>query len=138
MNSNFESALLVLVKARTGESTGAALKLKTWSPLERRVRASKVFIGGLMLTLGFVFLPIAHFILVPLGLIITPLVSFKMYRLKQVVLRQTLLCPKCNHAFEFPFSFGLIRSIEVQCDACREVLMVSGDPKSLAKYDPKL
>lgn len=136
MNSDSETAIAILIQARSGQTLESLLKTTTWSPSERRIRAAKTLIGGFALTLGFLFLPIAHFILVPMGLIITPIIALKISGLKRIIPRQGLLCPKCSSSFEFPFAFQLAHEIEIQCDACREVLRLTVGQKAFDKCDP--
>jgi hypothetical protein len=115
----------ITIQARSGQNIATTLQLKRWSPAQRRARALRILGIGFLLTFVFVFLPIAHFILVPLGLVLTPIIAFKVSKLETVYPNQSLICPKCSQPVQFAFSFSLTLPLDTQCDACREVLKIN-------------
>ncbi|MBN8554346.1 MAG: hypothetical protein J0L93_02785 [Deltaproteobacteria bacterium] len=111
---------------RSGEKNQGQLRIIFWSKEERLKRALKAAGIGLGLTFIFIFLPIVHFILVPLALIITPLVSVYLYKQTEEVPKQNLICPKCAANVEVSSS-NKFEKIELICDSCRSVLEISAN-----------
>lgn len=111
--------------AREGdiEATGS-LWTKTLAPSEQKKRALKF--SGLSLVLSFVsvFIPIAHFVLVPGFLIGSVVLYFMVSRTKTLVQKSEVHCPHCQQVGE-----NLIDQIDfpkqITCDSCRKNFTVS-------------
>lgn len=114
----------VQVAARSGESVGIQLQMMEWSEKERTHRAIRVGLIGGGLTLVSLFLPIAHFILVPLGIILTPFFARRAYAQKVVYPTQSIVCPKCGATVQWPLSFE-VSDRELLCEKCRSVLKIT-------------
>ncbi len=88
----------VEVRLRSGapETTRGNVRVEIFSPHQRMRRA----LNGLGLSWGAalvcVFLPFAHFFLVPLALFAGPFVAIFLYRIPSVILPTTVPCPKCQ------------------------------------------
>jgi hypothetical protein len=79
---------------------------------------------GLTLTAASVFIPVLHFFLVPLGLIITASISISRFKTAALIISGEGSCPICNARFRimkrksaFPFSDiceGCSRSVVIE------------------------
>jgi len=118
-----EELISISVETRTGERGLCKLRSLNWSDEERRNRALKAGLIGFGLTVGFVFLPIIHFVLVPLSLIVTPFVVRKIFRQKTFIPGQEMACPKCQQNFGLP---GMMEMNECEfiCDHCRSLVVL--------------
>lgn len=117
-----ERMVTVELKARSGEISDTVVRKISWLPAERTKRALKVGAIGLGLTIAFVFVPIAHFVLVPLGLILTPVAMYFAHKQIQLFPKQNLNCPKCHHSVEW--AARTYAQGEIFCDHCRTVITV--------------
>lgn len=65
---------------------------------QARVRRAATMVAKCLgITVLCVFIPGAHFILVPLGLlVVTPLMTFYTFRVKTKIVSATIECPKCH------------------------------------------
>jgi hypothetical protein len=64
---------------------------------DRFRRATKASVKCLAVTTICGLIPGAHFILVPMGLlIVTPVVTFRAYRVRSTIVSATIDCPKCH------------------------------------------
>ena len=77
-------------------STTGNLEVQEFSTRDRLVRAVRTVALCLSATLACVFIPAAHFVLVPLGLLVTPLITILVFRAQTKILSAKLICPKCN------------------------------------------
>jgi hypothetical protein len=94
----------------TSKSAGS-LEVETFSSLTRLKRTIWTVIGGLALTILLTFIPILHFVLVPLGLLGTLFVASFRNAQRNRVLSGTGTCPECKASFTIyarPFSFPFV------------------------------
>lgn len=86
----------VVVKTRDGKTSLGKVSIQQWSQPERLKRALKFGGFSWLLAVGSVFLPIAHFILVPLFLLAGPVVAILTFKQESVVLGGETICPSCQ------------------------------------------
>lgn len=86
------------IVAKSGEAeTSGVLTVVYFSPRQRLMRALKAATKGLCCTTLCMFVPGAHFILAPLGLlIVTPAISIWVYLATTKIVSSTIGCPKCQ------------------------------------------
>ena len=86
----------IVAKSGDAESSGS-LTVVYFSPRQRIIRALKAATKCLCGTTLCVFIPGAHFILVPLGLlIVTPVISLWVYLATTKIVSAAVGCPKCQ------------------------------------------
>jgi hypothetical protein len=85
----------VSVKSAGETSTGDLVAVEFGSR-ERSKRAIVTALKCLGVTTVCLFIPGAHFILVPLGLLLTPVISFLAWRVKTKIVSAAIKCPKCG------------------------------------------
>lgn len=78
----------------------ATLYQRTWTPNQRRIRAIKTFALWWGLALVSLFIPILHFVLVPLFLLIGLIAPPFVFASKTVILGGNGTCPFCGKSFE--------------------------------------
>lgn len=89
----------VRLSALGGRESYGEVRVKRWSPRERALRAIKVGGACWALAVVSVFVPAAHFILVPLFLVAGPIAAYFTARTLSSVLGGSAKCPACGGAF---------------------------------------
>lgn len=92
----------IIIKANELSASVGELHTRSFTPLERMGRAGKALAIAWLLALVTVFIPIAHFVLVPLFVIAGPVMAFARYRVETVVEKARGICPECAHAIDIP------------------------------------
>jgi hypothetical protein len=89
----------------------------TLTPKERLAYAAKKFSIFFALAIVSVFIPVAHFFLVPLFLILSLVVGFKSYAIRsRLDLGQQLKCHQCQS--ELKPSYLLGEELRIKCEKC--------------------
>ncbi len=83
-------------------ATAGTLHSVVYSSSERTGRAVKVLLLAWLLAGIAVFIPIAHFFLVPIFFIAGPVMAFSRYRAEVVPNRVCGRCPECGEEIEIP------------------------------------
>lgn len=112
--------------------TPAVLRVITRDRGTRTRRAVLTWIGGWTLAVLAVFLPLLHFVLVPLLLVGTPLLALQRLGERVNVLDVRGNCPGCGAAQEQPLKSAARERLEFRCDACRRAIGVVLPPELLA------
>ena len=89
----------VVVRSRDGITSPGKVFIQTWIRAERLKRSLKFLGYSWLFAVLSVFLPIAHFILVPGFLLAGPIAAYFVYHQESVVLGGESLCPKCGKSF---------------------------------------
>ena len=76
------------------------VELQRWDKKERTMRALKTLGGCWGLAIFCIFLPIIHFIMVPLLILAGPIVAGWIYNQEQVILGGKGECPNCHKEIE--------------------------------------
>ncbi len=114
----------VKINAHSVQDTLGEVRIQYWNKRTRLLRASKGFGLALLLAVGAVFIPILHFILVPLLLLAMPMIAIYFYRQASVVVGGKGQCPKCLQPFTIVRSANLW-PLEDLCEFCHEVLKIN-------------
>lgn len=77
-----------------------SLELRELSLAERVKRGAVRFGATLLVAFGCVFVPLAHFILVPLALLASPVMAYLAMRRSVIILADSVKCPKCFETTE--------------------------------------
>ena len=114
----------VVTKALDQSAAGEAAE-RVWSRRERYFRSLTWFIFLFILTAACVLIPIVHFILAPLMLLICVVVTFVTYRQRKQILGGIAVCPVCRGEFaiisgysEWPIVSNCVqcnRAVEISC-----------------------
>ena len=78
------------------KETSGTIRFRSFSRATRNLRALRALVITLGVTIAAVFIPGAHFVLVPLGVLATPVVTFLAYRKKEQVDGGEGKCPMCG------------------------------------------
>ncbi len=90
----------VLVKSRNGKSNPGKVLIQIWSRKERVQKALKYFLLSWLAAFFSIFLPVAHFFLVTTFIMISPILSYFVYRQESAVIGGCSLCPYCEKPFQ--------------------------------------
>ncbi len=85
-----------------GKETSGSLRLRVYGPRERMKRAMKALGICWGLAVVTVFIPIAHFVLVPGFFIAGPVTAFLRYRVTETMDSVTGHCPTCGEEVTIP------------------------------------
>lgn len=80
--------------------TEGEVQIQTWDPQAQMKRAVKAGLACLGAAVVSVFLPLAHFVLVPGFLLASPFVFFFILKQESVVLGGKGTCPECQKPFD--------------------------------------
>ncbi|MBN8550439.1 MAG: hypothetical protein J0M12_14085 [Deltaproteobacteria bacterium] len=86
----------VRILGKPDKESSGTVHIKHWTPQERLLRALKTFAIWFFIALLSVFIPILHFVLVPLALLLAFIFSFMAYGQSSVVLGGSGSCPFCS------------------------------------------
>jgi hypothetical protein len=86
----------VVVKTRDGKSSPGKVYIQSWTKSERLKRSFKFWGFIWLLALISVFLPGAHFFLVPTFLIAGPIVARYIFKQESMVTGGETICPQCS------------------------------------------
>lgn len=95
---------------------------QVFSNTERVQRALKMLVILWALALATVFVPIAHFVLVPTFLLAGPIVAFRRYGMKSVLEKAGGACPACGQEIAIPLAPGDRLPKRGYCPACNKPL----------------
>ena len=108
LKNNSQTVILISSDGKRGIAIIEILKLNKFQRILR-----SVWRGILLLTLSAlsIAIPMLHFILVPIGLLITLVVSYSAFQVKEILVSGSGQCPSCNNNitihqrnYKLPFS----------------------------------
>ena len=108
-----------------GQPTSAKLLVATFDPGQRVRRALKALGGFWGAMVVSVFLPVAHFVLVPSFFLIGIYQFFKRLRVSEVVRGAHGACPDCGAEQDFETGARLSFPMSVQCRQCHRGLTLA-------------
>jgi hypothetical protein len=113
----------VMIKSANNLESHGEVWLRNWEKKERTLRAFKSLGICWGLAIVTVFIPLAHFILVPSFLLAGPVLFFMTISQEQVILGGKGICPKCKK------EFNIVRSqvkwpISDLCNHCQTQLKI--------------
>ena len=95
---------------------------QAFSNAERVQRALKMLAILWALALVTVFIPIAHFVLVPTFLLAGPIVAFRRYGMKSALEKVGAVCPACSQKIIIPLEPTDQLPKRTYCPACNKPL----------------
>lgn len=116
----------VILVSPQGNNAPATVSILEWSPRQRTIRAFKALGICWGLALFCVFIPVLHFILVPLFFLGGPIAAYVLYRREKTLLGGQGQCPNCQQ----PFSVApgtLSWPYKDLCTGCQTIITV--EPK---------
>lgn len=108
----------VILKTVAGNTHADTIELIHWTPSQRTMRAMKslgIFWG---LAVFSVFLPVAHFVLVPMFLILGPIFAVSTYKQDASIVAKALVCPECKEPLKVS-SQKMKWPLLLVCDSCK-------------------
>lgn len=109
---------IVYVKPGTGIAEEGTLHRIRFNSSDRVLNAAKVLGVFWLIALITVFIPIAHFILVPSFFIAGPIMAFLRYRATSACKKITTRCPSCNKDVEIALEANVRLPMYTYCPAC--------------------
>ena len=100
---------------------------------QRTRRAVLTWLAGWGLGIVAVFLPVLHFVLVPLLVLGGPILAFNRFGERVSVLAVTGTCPGCGVAQHQPLKRGAQPRLEFRCDSCGRAIGVQVPAELLAR-----
>lgn len=113
----------IVLSAYGKQSSGKAI-IKTFSRSERIRRAIRVAIIGLVISTLCAFIPILHFFLLPLGLLVSLVCMVWIFKQRALVLIGIGVCPCCGTEFHILRQSAKWPLIDV-CEGCGRELQVT-------------
>lgn len=105
---------------------------QVFSDRDRLLRALKMLGILWVLALVTLFIPIAHFVLVPTFLIAGPVVAFKRYAMKSALEKAGGKCPACGQEVTIPLEPGDRLPKRTYCPACNKpIRLVYNNPSAV-------
>lgn len=116
-----------IIATSAGEKSTGELVAIEFGSRERSKRAGVTALKCLGCTLVCLFIPGAHFVLVPLGLLLTPVITFFVWRVPTKIVSAKVTCPKCG---------GTVQVLTMQeryplfetCATCHREVVVTATP----------
>jgi hypothetical protein len=125
MNSAAEQLAVTIASSEQKKSAGTVL-VQNLTLASRLGRAAVRGFGFLCISILCIAIPILHFLLVPIGLLITVLVVISSFAVNKMILSGEGQCPSClrpvtiyKRSFGFPF--------EDVCENCHRRLVISSN-----------
>lgn len=121
----------IIIKTQNGKSAPGKALIQTWTKPERTKRALKWLGAFWALALISVFLPLAHFVLVPFFLLTGPLVGAYLYRQESLLLGGEGTCPQCMQTL--PLARGPDRwPSDDMCSLCQTNVILDDPTKAIS------
>ncbi len=106
---------------KSEKSLDSELKIRSWDKRERTVRALKTWGILWAVMVPAIFIPVLHFLLVPLLFFGGPLAAIYLYRQENQIQKGELPCPACNNPIQIssgPVSWPL----HTRCGSCQRFI----------------
>jgi DNA-directed RNA polymerase subunit RPC12/RpoP len=108
----------IKVYCQTDKSDIYDLAAHVFSQQERTKRSLVRFFSFIALAVASILIPVFHFVLVPLFLILAPFLSYKTYKEEVVLESCSLPCPECKQTASFAKTSGQW-PLHNNCPHCR-------------------
>lgn len=118
---------LVQLKTRDGASRDGELEIVEFSSRQRFFRTFWRATIGLLISALLVLVPILHFILVPLGVLLTTLVALSSFRVSKEIAQGRGFCPYCHGPFNI-FRRAYRLPFTDICEHCHRQVVVARIP----------
>jgi len=126
----------VSLKVAHQEATTGEVYTYCMNSSERLVHAGKYWGGCWLAALGAVFIPVAHFVLVPLFLIAGPIIGIIKFGQERVILGGRGSCPACSKELWIDSTVEKWPFGEV-CSGCGVELSIEAEAESEAEAEAK-
>ena len=124
-NYPISAEVIVSIELRASEKVcSGQVVVKSFSKKDRYRRSIVRWGIGLGATIISAFVPVAHFITVPLGLILTPFVAISSFRTTGLILRGEGFCPGCAAKFNITRRRAIFPFRDV-CEKCVRSVTIS-------------
>lgn len=114
----------IVLTSATGKHQAAVVMIEEWSPRERFRRGLKflgICWGAAILA---IFIPILHFVLVPLLVLAGPAVGYYIYQQERMMRGGQSVCPNCGAALKIEKGPAKWPAEEM-CTACHTMLSIA-------------
>lgn len=116
------NTLVIGIESENFPVQTGTLYSQLFSDRERLLRALKMLGVLWALALVTVFIPVAHFVLVPTFLLAGPIVAFRRYGMKFALEKVGAVCPACGQEIVIPLEPGDRLPKRTYCPACSKPL----------------
>ena len=114
----------IVMKGNESASSVAELHTRTFTPGERMGRAGKLLGISWLLEVVTLFIPIAHFVLVPLFLIAGPVMAVMRYKSESVMEKAHGVCPECANTIDIELEPNDKLPKRTYCPVCSKPLQL--------------
>lgn len=104
---------------------GQVIRLNTSQRIKRSLKGSGLFFG---LAIASVFIPVFHFVLVPLFLILSIVVGFSRFKKINYIDMTNVRCPSCQHPLKESALYFNDEPQRLYCYECRNQLRIKTNP----------
>lgn len=114
----------IVIKGNESAASVAELHSRRFTSGERMGRAGKVLAICWVCALITLFIPVAHFFLVPMFLIAGPVMAFIKYKAETVMEKAHGVCPECSDTVDIELDPGDKLPKRTYCPACNKPLQL--------------
>lgn len=114
----------IIIKGNESDASIGELHSCAFSSSERMGRAGKILAICWLLALITLFIPLAHFFLVPLFLIAGPVMGFMKYKAETVMEKALGVCPECSAAVDITLDPADKLPKRTYCPDCNKPLQL--------------
>ncbi len=107
----------------SGFENDSSIKVDLWSRKKRLLRGIKAALIAILVFAVSLFIPILHFIVSPLLLIVGIIWVFLESRKKGIILQGNVICPQCKFANNLK-GLPIFSNIYIECKNCHQQLFV--------------
>lgn len=123
MKMNTQQITVLVSKVGLAETRVGEIQVVFWNESQRMIRALQYGLAAWLGAAASIFLPLLHFVLVPVLLIAGPVLAFYIFKQDSAVLGGTATCPQCNA--QLPITRSKFRfPISDLCTACQSALTI--------------
>jgi len=106
------------------EPTSGVLTLEDLSSGHRLKRASIRSFFVLLATMFCILIPLLHFVIVPIGLVVTAMVFSRAFAMKKIILHGEGICPACKAEFRI-LARKYSENFSDVCERCQRQVRIS-------------
>lgn len=114
----------IIIKGNESAASVAELHSRSFTPGERMGKAGKILGISWLLALITAFIPIAHFVLVPLFFIAGPVLAVMKYKTETEVEKAHGVCPECSQSVDIVLDPKDKLPKRTYCPACNKPLQL--------------
>ncbi len=126
----------ISIKNADNNSTTGQLHITHYSQSERTARALKMLALMWLLAIITVFIPLAHFVLVPAFLIAGPVIAYKRYQMEEHPSNADGECPTCKQPSSIHLEPSDTLPMWTYCSANNDPVQLLDDPQGATNTTP--